>query len=175
MPAAYLAPCPPTPLTDYYQVGGAIEARLRDSAPTLGLLDVGALASLADALADGSDADQIKRIAALVPRAPAAFVGYDTDFHQFDADGGGHALLQRWLVLLIVKNVAGTAKNAALQAAAGPLLLAVINTLNGWRPDIAGVGELQRIAAPRPAYGPGIGIFPLAFSVPVYLPGANQR
>lgn len=164
----------PSALTDYFQIGPAIEAKLRSNALALGLLDVGALASLADALKDGSDADQIKRIAALVQRAPAAFVGYDTDLHQFDAEGGGHGLLQRWLVLLIVKNVASTVKNAPLLAEAGPLLLNTINTLSGWRPAINGVGELLHVAAPRPAFGPGIGIFPLAFTASVYIPGANH-
>ncbi len=159
------------PLTDYFQVGAAIKSRLVDA--NLGLLDVGDLAPLADALAGAQDADIAKRLSALAPRSPAAFVGYDTDLMQWDSEAGGHLLLQRWLIVLVVRNAADTARGGAIMAAAGPLLLNTIQLLSGWRPGIDGIGELIHTAGPRPAFGPGIGLFPVAFLAPVFIPGAN--
>lgn len=159
-------------LTDYFQVGPAVQQQLRVA--DIGLLDVGDLASLADAISGGgSESDIAQRIGQIAPRAPAAFVGFDGETVLVDADGGGQILAQRWLVVLVVRNAADTARNGALLRDAGPLLIDVISALGGWRPDIQYIGPLTRAPAPRPFHGPGIGLFPLAFTVPLYLPGGN--
>lgn len=160
-------------LTDYFQLGAALKARLRDPAHALGLVDVGDLAPLADALSGAKDSEIAQRLSALAPRSPAAFIGYDTDLTQFDTDGGGHLLFQRWLVVLVIKSAAGAASGSGVMEAAGPILFETLQCLSGWRPDIVGVGELQHVAGPRPAFGAGVGLFPLAFLVPFYVPGAN--
>ncbi len=159
-------------LTDYFQAGPAIQARLRAALPDLA--NVADLAPLARAVAGAVKEEELaQKIGALVPRSPAVFVGFDADMMTFDADGGGQGIEQRWLVVLAVRNAADAAKGGALLRDAGPLLLGVIQALNGWRPDIQYMGELRRIPAPRPFHAPGIGLFPLAFTVPVYLAGGN--
>lgn len=159
-------------LTDYFQVGPAVQQQLRVA--DIGLSDVGELASLADALSGGgSESDIAQRIGQIAPRAPAAFVGFDGEPLMIDTDGGGQILAQRWLVVLVVRNASDTARNGALRRDAGPLLLNVISVLGGWRPDIQYVGNLTRAPAPRPFIGPGVGLFPLAFTVPLYLQGGN--
>lgn len=161
-------------LTDYFAVGAAIQTRLRDASQALGLLAVDDLAPLADAISGAQDGDIIKRILPLVPRSPAAFVGYDTEVMAQEFEGGGHMPMQRWLVVLAVKNAADTAKGSGVLLEAGPLILNVIQSLTGWRPALQGVGELRRVAAPRPVYGPGVGLFPTAFLAPLYLAGVNS-
>lgn len=168
-----LAAMPAASFTDWFQLGPAIQDRLRDPSQVLNLADVGGLAALADALAGAKDSEIAQRVSALYPRCPAAAVGYDGDLIQYDTDGGGHGLAQRWLVVLVVRHAGDTAKNETVQAEAGPLILQVVQSLSGWRPSISHLGELRHIAGPRPSYGPGIGLFPLAFLAPVHVPGVN--
>lgn len=160
-------------LTDFFQAGPAIQARLRDLSQAIGLKTVDDLAPLADALEGAKPGEIAQRLSALYPQAPAVAVGYDGDVILMDGDGGGQVLAQRWLVVLVVRNVADTRAGAALMREAGPILLALAAALGGWRPDVQYLGDLRRVAGPRPSFGPGIGLFPLAFAVPVYLPGAN--
>lgn len=168
-----LASMPAASFTDWFQLGPPIQERLRDTSQALGLVDVGELAPLAEAVSAVKDGEVIKAILPLVPRAPAAFVGYDTDLTLWDSEGGGQAYFQRWHVVLAVKNAADTARNAAVLADAGPLIFKTVQSLSGWRPPIQCMGELRHVAGPRPSFGPGIGLFPLAFLVPIYLSGVN--
>lgn len=159
--------------TDWFQAGAAIRSRLET--PGLGLVRVDGLSGLADAIAGAKPEELATKISALYPQSPAAAVGYDGDVNLFDSEGGGQGRAQRWLVVLVVKNVADTAKNEALLAEAGPLVLSVFNSLSGWKTGIKNLGELRHVAGPRPTFGKGIGLFPLVFLVPLFLPGANHE
>lgn len=160
-------------LTDYFQLGPALKDYLRDPSQGFGLVDVGDLASLADALEGVKPEEIANRLSGLAPRCPAAFVGYDTDLEQWEMEDGGHQLYQRWLVVLMVRNVADTSRGAAVLAEAGPLLLRLIAALSGWRPDIKHLGALRHVAGPRPVFGTGVGLFPIAVLCPLYITGAN--
>ena len=168
-----LAAMPSADLTDYFQLGPALQDYLRDPSRGFGLVNVDDLAPLADALEGAKPAEIATRLSALAPRCPVAFVGYDTDLTQWDSEDGGHQLFQRWLVVLVVRNVADTTRGSAVLAEAGPLLMQLIGGLSGWKPDIKCLGALRHVAGPRPVFGTGVGLFPIALLAPLYMTGAH--
>lgn len=169
-----LAAMPSADLTDYFQLGPALQAFLRDPSQGFGLVSVDDLAPLADALEGAKPAEIANRLSALAPRCPAAFVGYDAELTQWDSEDGGHLLFQRWLVVLVVKNAADTSRGGGVLADAGPLLMKLIGGLSGWKPDIQHLGALRHVAGPRPVFGTGIGLFPVSLLVPMYITGAHS-
>ncbi len=95
--------------------------------------------------------------------APAIVVMYDGD-RLPDSAGEGQAVLavQRWVVIIGVRNVRDAAAGGAARREAGPLMTAVIKALSGWAPTPAFTG-MTRATSPRAGYEPGFAWFGLAF------------
>lgn len=80
---------------------------------------------------------------------------------------GRQIVRQVWGVGILVRNVRDTKRGTAARSEAGPLMTQVINALNGWRPDLEGVGEFERdVDTTDIAYDAGTMLVNLAFTVP---------
>ena len=105
---------------------------------------------------------------------PAAAVIWDGesvprgDTHQV---GGEQIVEQRWLVVLGIRNVRAAATGGGLRDEAGPLLLQINATLQGWRPGL-GFGRLSKAGAPPPHYQDGYAFFGLRYAVRIVMRAA---
>lgn len=103
--------------------------------------------------------------------SPCACVVYDGDsVPAGEAARGGQgvaqAVLQRWVVWLIVRNVRDGKDGAAARTDAGPLLSLLIKALAGWTPTPP-FRPLRRGNAPRPLFEDGAIHFPVLFEAPL--------
>lgn len=135
------------PAANYLALESALIDRLRQQVPTLSLV---AGAANMPALSDRASP------------SPACYVLYDGDRVVSTAhDGRREIVEQRWLVVLCVRH-AGQDGGAALRAAAGELLADILAALSGYAPPPC-TQAIERTSAPRPAYPPGAGWYPLAY------------
>jgi hypothetical protein len=107
--------------------------------------------------------------AALVGNAPAALVVQYGGYNVADSvpQAAPVAVEQRWYVSVYAREVSDQRGAAGIRAVAGPLLIAVVRALNGYRPaGLPGAGVLVLAGgAPREQIDNGAGVFPLAFAL----------
>lgn len=95
---------------------------------------------------------------------PAVHVLYDGYTPQFEAGSGAlQQIEQRWLTVVAVRNVRRIRTGASAREAAGPLIMAVLLALTGWRAS-DDFTALRLAAAPDPVISQGYGYFPLAWT-----------
>ena len=144
-------------LTDYLAAEPLIVARLRDQ--VAGVPHVLTAADLAG-------------VEARAQHTPALHVIYDGDEPAGEAgqsDAGDVQITwQRWLVVLAVRSARDTLGGAGARALAGPLLVAVIQALAGWRPS-ADHSPMLRASAPRPVFDAGFAYYPQLYRTAVVL------
>jgi len=71
-------------------------------------------------------------------------------------------VLQRWLIVIAVQNVADVRQGSAARREAGPLMSQTLLAVKGWQPPIVGMRPLVRApASPGPAFEAGYGYFPI--------------
>ncbi len=138
-------------MTDYLAAAPLIIIRLKAKVP--GFIEV------------DSRLDQTE-LEALTLRAPAAYVLYDGDQPGDSGEFGDQVILQRYLVLIVVRNIRQAVTGEGIRSEAGPLLAATLAALSGWQPG-PGFGRLQRIPGPRPDYSIGYAFYPLLYTIPV--------
>jgi hypothetical protein len=139
-------------LENYLFVGDRIETRLA------GLVTGVAIHSI-EQLSQASEANV---------RDKDLFVLWERDlFPQGEGARAGAGSSQRvdqvWTVLLAVRHVGQTTKDARNQVA-GPLLSAIHKALSGWTPEGA-MRPLQRTNGRQASYGGNVGLYPLTFSI----------
>lgn len=104
---------------------------------------------------------------------PSAIVVYDgddvpTNPQSQAKQGARHKAVQRWLVVLAVKNVADQRAGSSARRDAGPLIAKIMNALAGWQLPLPGVRPLSRAGSPGPAFEKGYGYFPILFTAEVF-------
>lgn len=97
----------------------------------------------------------------------AALVIYDGDIIPTGANtsagkGAVQKVMQRWMVVVAVRNVRDMLGGADARTDAGLLITQVLKALSGWQP-LPESRELVRVNAPKPDFIDGFGYFPLAF------------
>jgi len=95
----------------------------------------------------------------------AALVIYNGDIIPVGASAGKGAVqkvVQRWMVVVVVRNVRDMQGGADARTDAGLLITQVLKALSGWQP-LPESRELVRVNAPKPDFNDGFGYFPLAF------------
>ena len=117
-------------------------------------------------------AADLSGVEARAQHTPALHVIYDGDeplgeSGQSDA-GDVQITWQRWLVVVAVRSARDTTGGAGARALAGPLLVAVIQALAGWRPS-ADHSPLIRASAPRPAFDAGFAYYPQLYRTAIVL------
>lgn len=147
-------------LTDYFAAEQPIIDRLKAEVATLRQVR---------GMADTNDLNE-KSL-----QTPEAFVLYSGDQVRGESeDGLDQVVLQRWTVVLAVRNVRDVKSGDALRDTAGPLLVTVNQALIGWRPA-PGLGALRKAsAAAAPVYRVGFAYFPQTFTAPVMLIGQGE-
>lgn len=139
-------------LADYLAAEAAIIGRLKEQvagfAGVLGAGDLGAVEEKSQ-------------------QTPAAHVLYDGDVVAGGGDGRGgnnaaQMVMQRWMVVVAVRNARDPLGGTGARADAGPLITGVIRALSGWAPTEFH-RPLRRVQAPRPGYNKGFAYFPLVF------------
>lgn len=150
----------PALLLDYLFAGAVIEARLRDQVTELA----------AEGAVQGVEAfsQALERSIS----APTAFVLWEGDLFPTGesssaAGGKSQIVTQQWSVLLAVRNASQVVR-AARNASAGPLLSAIHKALAGWTPEGA-YRPMRRISGRRASFSPNVGLYPLAFGLPLTL------
>jgi hypothetical protein len=108
-------------------------------------------------------------LAETAQKTPCVHVLYDGD--RIGEGKNAQIIHQRWLAVLAIRN-ARDATGQASREQAGPLLSALIQQLQGWKPSPQH-GLLVRIEAPEPAYTPNFAYFPLAFETALATTGAT--
>lgn len=73
--------------------------------------------------------------------------------------GRSQIALQRWLFVVVVRNVSGDGSGVATRSDAGPIIGHALEALQGWDAGIAGFGPLHRAAEPAPLIQNGFGYF----------------
>lgn len=103
---------------------------------------------------------------------PSLHVLYDGDEPAGEAGqsetGDTQIVQQRWLVVVAVRSARDTRGGSGARALAGPLMVAVIQALAGWRPS-ADHGPMIRASAPRPLFDPGFAYYPQLYRCPIVL------
>lgn len=94
-----------------------------------------------------------------VPAVHVVFGGFES----VSAAQGIADVVERWLTVVVVRNVRAAAAGADARADAGSLLDAVFAALAGWQP--AGYPPLLPVTPPQAGYDAGFGYFPLAWQV----------
>lgn len=77
-------------------------------------------------------------------------------------DKGLVEIVERWLTVVVVRNVRNAASGEDARADAGPIMDAVFTALLGWQTD--GVKPLLPAKAPGHGFTAGFGYFPMAWS-----------
>lgn len=112
----------------------------------------------------------VKERAQVTPALHLVLHGYE----KADGKNGSGTLWKEiWLVVAVVKNARqGPAQQAALRAAAAPILVEVLAGLDGWRcPGAASL--VNSLSPPKPLYTDSFGYFPLAFELAVATAGCD--
>lgn len=105
------------------------------------------------------DLDGIQAASQPVPAVHVVFGG----FERIESAQGLVEVVERWLTVVVVRNVRAAHQGADARADAGGLMDAVFAALNGWQP--AGYQPLAPGAPPTAGYASGYGYFPLAWRV----------
>ena len=148
----------PTLLADYLFIGPLIEERLRAT------LDAGVPVEGIEQLSQANEAQDLRALVAYVMWGGDRFDGSEAG-----RAGGGASqrLIQRWLVLLRVRN-ASQANKAARNEAVGPLLSQMHKALAGWEPEGA-MRKMTRAQGLTPDYKSTSALYPLAFEITLAL------
>jgi hypothetical protein len=83
-------------------------------------------------------------------------------------NGKNQIVQQRWMVVIVVKNVSTSAK---LREDAGPIISGAIKALQGWKPSPEHGHMLRKDAPYRQTYRNGFGYFPLLFTTQIITTG----
>lgn len=98
---------------------------------------------------------------------PAVHVIYDgDDLGDSAGDGVDHIVRQRYLTVVVTRNVRGIKTGKAAREDAGVIVLATLGALGGWQPS-SEHGEVVRIPGPRPTYRTGHQYIPIAWHTAV--------
>lgn len=151
-----------TAFTNYLDAGAAIRERLR--------------AHFADdVLIKG--ASELSDLTSFESRAIgdlALFVGYDGDRVQEPIGRGeAQAPAQRWAVIVAVRSRIDPLGGMGIEAQAGPVILQVLQRLQGWRP-MPHHTPLVRVQGPNARYGGVFAYFSYVFETTVPVIGAAQ-
>lgn len=146
-------------VADYLSAEPLIVARLRDQVEAVPDANVLTAADLAG-------------VEARAQHTPALHVIYDGDEPAGEAGqseyGDTQVVQQRWLVVVAVRSARDTLGGAGARALAGPLLVAVIQALAGWRPS-ADHSPMVRANAPRPVFDAGFAYYPQLYRTTIVL------
>ena len=150
-------------IADYLSAEPAIITRLKDVQLAIGFKSVLGVADLAS-------------IEEATQQDPAAHVIYNGDILPGGAgssagNSSAQVAVQRWLVVIAVRNVRNVKSGSGARAEAGTLISKVIAALNGWAPT-ASHRPMRRVQAPRPGYNKGFAYFPLMFETQLFTGGA---
>ena len=109
-------------------------------------------------------------------QVPAAHVIYDGDtlpsgIGSSAMNSSAQLVIQRWLVVIAVRNVADVKGGGGARIEAGTLISKTIQALNGWAPTTAH-RPMRRTQAPRAGYNKGYAYFPLMFETQLFTGGA---
>lgn len=150
-------------IADYLSAEAAIIARLKDPVLAIGFKDV-------------PGAGELAGIEETTQQTPAAHVIYDGD--TLPGGSGSNAgnnsaqvVVQRWLVVIAVRNVRDVKGGSGARAEAGTLISKVIAALSGWSPTNSH-RPMRRVQGPRPGYNKGFAYFPLMFETQLFTGGA---
>lgn len=92
----------------------------------------------------------------------------------FSADGGRDQMaFQRWLIVVVVRSVAGDQSGVATRTKAGPLVGDALEALQGFG-GIAPFRPLRRVSEPAPLFRNGFGYFPNLFENSVFVSGLED-
>lgn len=140
--------------------GPLLETRLRQRCPT-----AGDNVFTTDSLAGVKERSQVTPALHLVLHSYPKVPGED-----------GMSLWQEiWLVVAVVKHARqGPGQQAALRAAAAPLLAEVLAALDGWKCP-GTIGRVNALTPPNPLFTESFGYFPLAFEVRVATDGCDDE
>ncbi|MBF0371756.1 MAG: hypothetical protein HQL52_20165 [Magnetococcales bacterium] len=97
---------------------------------------------------------------------PIVHVLHDGDEASEDGShraGEDQLVVQRWLIILSVQSHRESADGLAVRKEAGPLLMAITNALQGWKPT-TGLTPLIKVSSPAARYQDNHGHFFLAFT-----------
>lgn len=115
-----------------------------------------------------SDLDGVTEAQQITPAAHVLYLGDKV----IETSNGRSALGDRqevdqvWAVVLAVRNARTQITGEAARADAGPLIVAILKALQGWKPE-TGFTPLKRTNAPGPGFKSGFGYFPLYFTTRV--------
>ena len=104
------------------------------------------------------------------PALHVLYGGYTPGEQLKGSQGRVQASHQRWVVVVAVRNLRTPHTGEDARGEAGPLLSAVLEALQGWRPS-AEHTPLELAAGPAPGFSKGYGYFPLAFATRVVTRG----
>lgn len=114
-------------------------------------------------------AADLSDLAETAQRTPAVHVLYMGD--EVNEGRLAQVVKQRWMIVLAVRHARDKSGSHARETA-GPLLSALLDSLQGWRPT-EWHEAMVRINAPEPAYTPGYAYFPLQFEALMTTKGAS--
>ncbi len=146
-------------LADYLAAEPLIVARLR--AQVAGVPDANVLT-----------AADLAGVEARAQHTPALHLIYDGDEPLGEPGqsetGDTQITWQRWLLVVAVRSARDTTGGSGARAVAGPLLVATIQALAGWRPS-ADHSPLVRAGAPRPVFDAGFAYYPQLYRTAIVL------
>ncbi len=145
--------------TDYLAAGAAIRARVLAAFPNVLVKGVSELADL--------DAFESRTIGDL-----ALFVGYDGDrLPEPIGRGEAQTPAQRWAVVVAVRSRIDPLGATGIEAQAGPVILQVLQQLQGWRPTPYH-SPLVRVQGPGAKYNAIFAYFSYVFETTVPVVGS---
>lgn len=114
---------------------------------------------------DAADIVRVKELPARTPHAQVLFDGYVASASESGrvGQGKGQRVVQRWLIVIGVKNAADQVRKKDSLLAAGALFVQVFRALAGWTPLPS--CQALKLTSPRylPEYTPTHAYFPIAF------------
>jgi hypothetical protein len=147
------------PLLDFLALGPLVQAKLRETLPPqVFVLDSKDLASITEQQQP----------------APAVHVLFG-GFMPRAGNAAWEELEQRWITVIVVRNVASLPGAASSELDAGPLMMATINALRPWAVPLDGFGTLHLDTPMKPAFKSGFGYYPIAWKVIHRVPVRPKR
>lgn len=102
--------------------------------------------------------------------ADAVFVGFAGDRRAEDVPDTLQQWIQQWWTVIAVRTAGGGNTGSKLRAAAGPVMMSVINGLGGWTPEPKQFRKLTRVTPGSPSFYIGYAEFPLLWETRLTVP-----